>query len=321
MQFKDVIRENARQIALLSRSDMKSLLPVLNQARETTARGLSDWLRKENREGRYTTATHRQLLSSIDESIRLMKRQLGGAMAADLQTEARGAALKSLIAMRKSAIAGAQKFEDSAIPLRFRNAQIAMSTTESLMRRHAGSALRYAGRQGDDIQRQLAVGIVRGESIGQTVSRLMKKPMILSETMSDSEVGDAVAERMFFRSRADAERLVRTENVHAANKVQMDALMDDNDDADETDDADTKTDDGGDGDGGDGDEGDDESRGEGGWLLRWDATFDMRTCERCEMLDGEIRAPGEEFEEGCLHPPLHPNCRCAVTPWREGWEL
>ncbi len=301
MNFKDAIKANARTIASLSDADLKLLLPVLEEARESTAAGLRRWLKKVDGGDKYTAATHRQLLTSIDTSIKQMKRELFPALHKDLQAEAKDAGFKALQSMRKAALAGAKKFADSAVPLRFDNAKILLSSNRTLMNRHASSAQRYAGRQGDMIRKQMAVGLVRGDSIGATVSRLMGKPQVVSDRMSDMKAADAIADNQFFKSRADAERLVRTENVHAANAVQMDALIADNEEAKN------------------GDE--EEDGGGGGWLLRWDATFDSRTCDWCADLDGEVRQPGEEFEDGVMHPPLHPNCRCAVVPWQEGWEL
>ncbi len=298
MNFKDAIRANARTIARLSDADLLALLPVLEEAREASAAGLFKWLKKVDGDQKYTAVTHRQLISSLDESIKQMKRELFPAIHKDLQAESKDAGLKALQSMRKAAMAGAKKFADSAMPLRFDNAKILLSTNRSLMSRHASSAQRYAGRQGDLIRKQMAVGLVRGESINATVARLMGKPQVVSDKMGDLKAADEIAGAQFFRSKADATRLIRTENIHAANAVQMDALIADNEEAAQSEDG-----------------------SGGGWLLRWDATFDSRTCDWCEDLDGEVRQPGEEFEEGVLHPPLHPNCRCAIVPWQEGWEL
>lgn len=299
MNFRRAILANARTVARLSAADMQLLMPVLEDARLATARAMSKWIRKMKPDDAYTIATHRQLLVSLDESMKLMKRRLFPAMARDLQSEGTIAAREAAIAMKYAAEAGAIKFMGSARPMRFNNAAIVASSSRSLMTRHETSALRYADRQGQLIRQSLAVGIVKGESVGQTVGRLMKKPLVLASRMSDDDKADAIAENHFFRSRSDAERLVRTENIYAANEVQQDALLEDNEYASQ----------------------DDTGDQEGGWLKRWDATFDSRTCEDCASMDGEVREPDEEFAPGVMHPPLHPNCRCTIVPWREGWVL
>lgn len=314
MKFKQIIQKNAEAIASLSDADLKTLIPVLEASRESQAAALKKWLSKVDGADKYTTATHVQLVSALDDSIRTMKKQLSPALRRDLAIEGNESGRAALESMRRVAIAGAKKFQGSAIPLKFDETKILLS--KPLLARHESSALRYAGRQGDLIRKQLAVGLVTGASVDSVVSRLMGKPQIITKGMSDTQTADGIADNQFFKSRADAERLVRTENIHAANEAQMDALIQDNENAES-----------GDEDSGDGeppdedDDSDSEGGGEGGWLLRWDAAFDKNTCEYCEDLDGEIRAPGEPFDDDCFHPPLHPYCRCAVTPWREGWEL
>jgi SPP1 gp7 family putative phage head morphogenesis protein len=37
-------------------------------------------------------------------------------------------------------------------------------------------------------------------------------------------------------------------------------------------------------------------------------------CDICQPLSGTRVALGEPFADGILHPPLHPNCRCALAP-------
>lgn len=37
-------------------------------------------------------------------------------------------------------------------------------------------------------------------------------------------------------------------------------------------------------------------------------------CKECEPLTGMKVKIGEAFKTGILHPPLHPNCRCAISP-------
>lgn len=47
--------------------------------------------------------------------------------------------------------------------------------------------------------------------------------------------------------------------------------------------------------------------------LRFDAVGDSRACDICDPLDGKVLAADDPF--WAQHqPPLHPNCRCLVTP-------
>lgn len=46
---------------------------------------------------------------------------------------------------------------------------------------------------------------------------------------------------------------------------------------------------------------------------QYHALFDDRTCEECQELNGTI-IPIDRAKEGENIPPLHPNCRCYITP-------
>ncbi len=295
MNFRQAVAQNARVVAKLSDADLDALLPVLKEARDLTARGMAKWLRKHDGEDKYTMASHRAMLASIDESIRFSRKTLGSATLSDLRTETKDAAEKAIKALRVAAEAGEKRFRGITRPMRIQDARIVMDAEKALMSRHRTSALRYAGRQGDWIRRQLAVGLVRGDSVDAVVSRLVGEPRWKTDKMSDGDAADAIASSDFFRSRADAERLVRTENIHAANAVQMDALEAENEEPTVSVDPETGEETITDG-------------GEGGWQKRWDATFDSRTCEECEGLDGEIVDLDDDFSNGDPHPPAHPYC-------------
>lgn len=57
-------------------------------------------------------------------------------------------------------------------------------------------------------------------------------------------------------------------------------------------------------------------------LRQWDSTNDLRRCPRCRQLHGQQVAVDKPFLLGGLpimRPPLHPNDRCRVTPFRKAW--
>lgn len=297
MTFAAVVQANARQVANLSEPEMRHILPILREAEIETARGLRDWLRKVDGEDIYTIQRHRALVVELHDAIRLVESELGLATVKDLKGEGRAAEVAQLAKLRLVVAAGERRFQEAARPLRLDVTAIVRSTEHALMHRHESSAYRYAGRVGLNIQHQLAVGVVRGETVDQLSRRLSRLPRVLYDRMTDSQVAARAASVNFFRSRSDAERLVRTETVHAANQVQIQALREDNLSAERG------------------------GSGEGGWLKRWDATFDKRTCGYCEELDGIIVPVNEPFPGGVDAPPLHACCRCTITPWREGWSL
>ena len=57
---------------------------------------------------------------------------------------------------------------------------------------------------------------------------------------------------------------------------------------------------------------------------RWSAS--EGACDCCASLDGMVIEEDESFtctsgkqELDALNEPIHPNCHCSVTPWREAW--
>jgi len=55
------------------------------------------------------------------------------------------------------------------------------------------------------------------------------------------------------------------------------------------------------------------------WITMWD----NKTCPWCERMDGKVVAVEENHRtmkldyEDVVSPPLHPGCRCAISPWME----
>jgi SPP1 gp7 family putative phage head morphogenesis protein len=279
--FETAVAENRSALLSLSEPELAKVLPVLRSVRDETARVMNNWIKKSDPVSAYTLQRHRALLAQLDTVIRDAKRELSGAMVADLTKGAHvatGTALKNLAAMVR---AGEQQFAGSVGGLRLPIAKLMTSVEKTLMTQHETSAARYAGRVGDLIRSDLAKGVVRGESVSQLARRLMRR--------GGDPDGGAIADAQFFRGQWDAERLVRTETVNAYTQSQNEALA--------------KTD-----------------EDDPGWMKRWDAANDKRVCEDCDQLDGIVVAHDEEFPyDGGDGPPLHPNCRCTITPWRSEW--
>jgi len=287
---------NARKLVEMSEPDLRALSVVLQQARVDAAKGLASWLKKiprDQRDKKYTIHAHRALLAELDAAIATAKK-LSPAVARDLKLETREAMGAQLQQMIQLVNAGQKKFRDAIQPLRIDVASHVVAEGKTLAERHAKSADRYSGRVRATMKQELAVGLIRGESVYEIARRLSGKLDRQMDGLSDQEIGAAYGDRHFFRSRFDAERLVRTEIVHASNEIVDDTLERENDRA-----------------------GDDEERG--GWLKKWDASMDGIVCDECADMDGEVVEAGAMFSCGLYGPPLHPNCRCSTLPWRASW--
>lgn len=262
---------------------MRRMLAVLRDVRGEMSSVMTDLMRSP--EDKYTAHRHRATLVQLDEAIRLVETRLPGATLDDLQRESRRAATTGLRRMRDMVEAGQSRVDGAISNLRLPTARILADGQQTMMSRHEAASYRYAGAVGRRIRHDLAIGVVRGESVSEMAERLLRGDY---KRGSRRAVGEAIAERQFFRNKSDAERLVRTELVNAYSSTQIDALKElDEDDP--------------------------------GYLKMWDAHADMRVCKECYALHGQIAPLNRPFKGGVWHPPLHPRDRCAVVPWHRDW--
>lgn len=143
-------------------------------------------------------------------------------------------------------------------------------TTKAVQRQNARSVARYGEDLITAFEHELAIGKITGASVDDMTDRLLG-------------VGDSV----FNGERYRAERIVRTELMHAYGTARQDAM--------------------------------ENIAGEIPEMRRmWVSVLEAgRTCERCERLHGMIKGIDEPFSSGgkpVAHPPLHPHCMCVVVP-------
>jgi SPP1 gp7 family putative phage head morphogenesis protein len=180
-----------------------------------------------------------------------------------------------------------QIFDGEFRPINIRVASNVLQGDRLLIRKHASSAARYSETAKEHIQRQIGVGIIKGESIEQMTSRLMGLGPTLDAAKEITSEG--VARGLLSLPRAQANRLVRTEVISAYNQYHIETMKDLSAQINEP------------------------------VFKRWDSSLDARGCDECRGLDGEIQPEGEKFSNGIEMPPAHPNCRCTVVPWMESW--
>lgn len=250
---------------------------------------------------RYTARRHRVAMLQLRTALEGLKPSLGEPLADELldgDARARAASARNLHA---EVVAGARAF-GTGEPMDVA-AAVEMDRGERWRVRHyEASAWRYAGRVGQDIRRQLAMGVALRETFDEMATRLQKLggPRGIVSLRGVAGQPDAVARRieegLFRRYRHWAERLVRTELIAAHSRHHVAQ-------AEELDKADP------------------------GYVLRWDSTADKRACALCRGLHGEIIALDGAFAiprtvpTSRRHPPAHPMCRCAAVAWRPEWSL
>lgn len=263
---------------------MHAVLPALRAARDELQTDLQKWL-AEHPDGaeQFTAYQKKQALASLEASMeRIAELQPAMAQALGVARNATGglasANLHDEIA-RMSSIFGGGMIHLPQID----TAAVIAQGNKLLWKRHERSAKRYAGSIGDDIRTRLAVSLAKGDTFDQMSRRLRGSPEF-KHAVAMSDPGAAafgIADAAHARWRHWADRLVRTENMHAYN-VQHDLAIEHvNENRHEDEDE---------------------------YLRRWDATADNIACPRCAALDRTVATIKGDFAGGIHSPPLHPYC-------------
>jgi SPP1 gp7 family putative phage head morphogenesis protein len=162
------------------------------------------------------------------------------------------------------------------------------------LQQHRTSAARYAGDVGNDIKRELAKGMLLGESVHEMTDRLVRiggpkgSVAVRGVEGEPGAVTEYIAEGLFRRYRWWAERIVRDQVAACytfqslAGYLQAREMLPD-------------------------------------LQKRWDASIDLRTCDECAKLDGVVVPIDELFPGGIDGAPAHSCCRCRTGAWRAHW--
>lgn len=282
------------EVADLPRPVLRDLLPVLAEAERELARDLHAWLATaKNGKARFTAQEYRRSLLQIRTALKKAQ-TLEPEMIRALRKGGHLAGRLAVGHLRQELTDFSLIFEGSIRSIPLEVAGILVKGDRLLIPRYRASASRYVGSVRDDIRRQLAVGLVRGETMEQLTKRLVRlggprgRVFLRGHPGDPSAQSEIIAEGLFRRYRAWAARVARTETINAYN-VQADAGLEEL------------------------------VRLDAEIRRRWDATADSRLCLVCRSLDGRVSEVGKPFPGGYTMPPAHPNCRCALTAWRDDW--
>jgi len=289
----DFLEHINREVAKLSTSGLGRLAEVLDAAEVELTNALSAWQALGKGADRFTPQMYRNALVQIRGALTHIRGPMAEGVASVLRhggSLAAGLATNHLIA---EITRFSQLFEGTVRPIAIEPTIVLAEGKKLLFKRFATSAARYAGQVGEDIRKQLAIGVVRGETIDQLTTRLVKlggpSGHVFTQGMAGSPRAKAeyIAEGLFKRYRHYAERLAITETVNAYNECALIGM--------------------------------DELEAEDpGYFKRWDAAIDGRVCPLCREYD-DLVVPLDGTFRGVDHPPLHPRCRCAVVVWRKEW--
>lgn len=288
------LAQTSAEVAALPRAALEALGPVLAQAQRETVDALRTWLSTADREGTYTAQQHRLVLAHLERAFHTIA-QLDPVMGEALRRAGVNAGYLAGQHLIGEVARYSARFDQMPIHLPLNVVRIVATGEREMIGRFRTSAARYAGSVGADIRRELAVGLVRRESIFEMTERLVRLggprgPVALRGV--DGEPGavvEHIGEGLFRRYRSWASRVVRTETQRAYN-VQLDEGIRE------------------------------AKRTMPDLVRRWDAAMDLRGCPLCAELHGQTAEVDKPFSGGITDAPAHPNCRCRVGAWRKEWD-
>jgi len=285
-----VLGEIARDVAELPEPYLRQLAPVLAEARRELQSDLKRWLGKiKDPSERFTPAKMAESLVQLDSALKVVGKRIPREMLGILgeQTDAAGAL--AIANLKKQVLAASKAFGGELRPLPIKSAALMASGRELLLGRHKTSVARYGQEGVADIQRQLAIGMARGETFAEMTNRLLRtvgaQPLCKGWPLDSAAA--KIAKGNETRLRGKAARIVRTEGIHAYNALELQALRS-------------------------------MEREDPGWSKKWDAAVD-RVCPICRGLDEDVVGIEQLFDGRYMHPPAHPNCRCGMHAWHVTW--
>lgn len=284
----------AEQAARLPDRYVRALAPALADARAELRQDLERWLTQiPDGELRFTAQRYRQALLQLEHTLEVVEKRLPIEVEGTLRAQGRAAGAMAIAHLEEEVAVFAAVFGHSVRPLQLAEAAILAEGSTQLIPRYRASAARYGKAMSTDIRRMLATGVVRGETFEELTRRLVKHGgprglVSLRGVIGEpGAIAENISEGLFRRYNHWAERIVRTEGLHAYNVQHQTAL-------------------------------EEADRQDPGYSKRWDAAADRRLCELCAELDGKVVELDGVFvrdRQGrdIPHPPRHPNCFPAGT--------
>lgn len=273
---------------MLGLEERRALFIVLKQAEVELSAGLSEWL-KEHSDGqiRFTAKEMRKAIASVKKAMVSIE-ALRPATEAALLSAKKKASLLAINHIEKQFSSFSFVFDEEVKLPDLQVASLLEKGDKLLLKKYPKSAKKYAVDVERHIRRQLALGVLKKESLDALAGRLTRltPARMLEDKLPPPR---AMAKGLMQMPRSNAFRLVRTEALNAYNAVSLESIQS----LAEDDDAIRK---------------------------RWDSSLDRRGCLVCRDLDEEVQPVSEPFSTGVMHAPQHPNCRCTVVPWAEHWK-
>src|SRR6187549_3682134 len=163
----EVLEYLNHQVAQLSTVELSTIRTVMETAQKELTHDLKTWSALGKGDDRFTPQLYRNALLQIQSTLS----HIDSDFKEDIETSLKhGGAVAGRLATKHLAhevTTFSGMFEHSVRPIAFDAANVLAQGKKTLWPGFKNSAKRYAGQVGADIRKQLAVGIVRGETIDQ----------------------------------------------------------------------------------------------------------------------------------------------------------
>lgn len=311
---RNLVREQVAQVEHIERAALRPLSEVLLAARHELRRDLAAWLKTvKDPTDKFTAHQMRVMLRTLEPTINTLGIRMSDMLEAGKHPSASAmdrAMLKGLLDndkpvgalavrnLEREIVRLGKTFGQSLTGPDLDTVAVLARGNKLVYRRAVNSSHRYAGKIGEDMRFQLAIGVARNETFEQLTQRLRRLagptgPVALRGVLGHpSSVVEDIPEGLFARYDSWARRIVRTEMMTTYNDRHRDGIAELN-----------------------------STRGkhEPEWLRKSDAAGDSRVCSICRWLDGKTCKIGESFPGGYGAPPYHPCCRCVELAWLAEW--
>jgi SPP1 gp7 family putative phage head morphogenesis protein len=290
----DLLEHINHEVSKLSTTGLHRLTEVLDLAEVELTHNLAVWSALGKGDDRFTPQMYRNALIQIRGTLQKIRGPVAEGLVEVLRHNGQLASNLATKHLITEVTRFSQMFEGSIRPIAIEAASVLAEGKKLVWKQFSNSVKRYTGNVGEDLRRQLAIGVVKGETVDQLTNRLAKlggpKGLVYTRGAPGTPNAKAeyISEGLFKRYRHFAERLVVTETVNAYNSFALEGM-------------------------------DELEHEDPGYFKRWDAAIDARTCPQCAQYDDLVVPLNGKFR-GIDHPPLHPRCRCAVVVWRKEWK-
>lgn len=267
---EELLQRINHEVAYLPEKAIKNLIPALVFAEKELTADLKTYLMSVGADTRFTAQQYRRALVQIRGGLNAIE-NLRPELVDVLREAGKGASAMATRHLLEELSFFHHKFSKSLNPIALPEAS---KVAEKLvLERFVASANKYAQDVQQRIKRQLAVSMLRGETIDQMTNRLMGAGMKMLRDKAPVEKAEVVGAKLFDNDSHKARRLIRTEVINAYNEYAEDQLK--------------------------------QYAKEYNIPLKvmWCAVNDRRVCVDCAALDGRVF----KMDVG-ERPPLHPNC-------------